>query len=142
MALPTRSRRSIRPVASLVGIFLMGMVIMAGIAALLVNIQERKSEASQFPLEVVPIADNELNPAVWGKNFPREYDSFMKTQDDTIRTPYGGSVPYSKLALYPAMVRIYAGYAFSVDYNHARGHYYALIDQIKTKRQQFVKQPA
>src|SRR5512147_110921 len=116
MALPTRSKRSFRPIASLVGIFLMGMVIMAGIAALLINIQERKDEAKEFPLQVVSIADNELDPAVWGKNFPREYNSFMKTQDDTIQTPYGGSVPYSKLALYPAMVRIYAGYAFSVDY--------------------------
>jgi nitrite reductase (cytochrome c-552) len=65
----------------------------------------------------------------------------MKTQDDTLSTPYGGSVPFSKLERVPAMIRIWAGYAFSVDYNKARGHYYALIDQKKTQRMQVVKQP-
>jgi nitrate/TMAO reductase-like tetraheme cytochrome c subunit len=28
-------------------------------------------------------------------------------------------------------------YAFSIDYNHARGHYYALVDQKNTQRMQF-----
>ena len=65
----------------------------------------------------------------------------MKTKDDTIKTPYGGSVPFNKLEQRPAMKRIWAGYAFSVDYNKARGHYYALIDQKKTKRQNFAAQP-
>ena len=38
--------------------------------------------------------------------------------------------------------RIWAGYAFSVDFNEERGHYYALIDQKATKRQEVVAQPA
>ena len=138
---PDRHRFSIRNTALLAFAFIAGVVIMAGVGALLLNIQERKDEASQYPRMVVPIGDTELDPAVWGKNFPNEYDSFMKTQDDTISTPYGGSVPYSKLERVPAMVRIWAGYAFSVDYNKARGHYYALIDQKRTKRMQLVKQP-
>ncbi|MCX6029773.1 MAG: ammonia-forming cytochrome c nitrite reductase subunit c552 [Chloroflexi bacterium] len=121
--------------------FVLGLVIMAGAAALLTNIQTRKNEQAKSPLMIIPIAANELDPAVWGKNFPREYDSFMKTKDDTIKTPYGGSVPFSKLERYPALVRVWAGYAFSVDYNKARGHFYALDDQKKTKRQDFAKQP-
>jgi nitrite reductase (cytochrome c-552) len=121
--------------------FIAGLLLMAGVGAVLVSIQGHKNEQAQYPLKVVPIADNELDPAVWGKNFPREYDTFMKTQDDTIRTPYGGSVPFSKLEQTPALKTIWAGYAFSVDYNQARGHYYALIDQKKTKRQEFVQQP-
>jgi nitrite reductase (cytochrome c-552) len=119
-----------------------GVVIMAGVAALLVNIQTHKREEAEYPLKVVQIAATELDPAVWGDNFPREYDTFQKTKDDTIKTPYGGSVPYSKLERYPALVRIWAGYAFSVDYNEERGHYYALIDQKETRRQEVVKQPA
>jgi nitrite reductase (cytochrome c-552) len=51
-------------------------------------------------------------------------------------------VPFNKLERYPALVRIWAGYPFSVDYNKARGHYYALIDQLKTERIQVVSQPA
>jgi nitrite reductase (cytochrome c-552) len=39
------------------------------------------------------------------------------------------------------MVRLWAGYAFSKDHNEERGHYYAQIDQSKTKRVQLVEQP-
>jgi nitrite reductase (cytochrome c-552) len=141
MATPKRSVRSYRNVALLAGAFILGGLIMAGIAALLVNVQTRMDEAKDYPAQVVQIADNELDPAVWGKNFPREYDRFMMTRDDTISTPYGGSVPFNKLERYPALVRIWAGYPFSVEYNKARGHYYALADQLKTKRIQ-VSQPA
>ena len=59
----------------------------------------------------------------------------------TIETPYGGSVPYNKLEQYPTLKRIWAGYAFSVDYNEERGHYYALIDQKNTERKEVAKQP-
>ena len=52
----------------------------------LTSIQTHKSEQVQYPLKVVQVAANELDPAVWGKNFPREYDSFLKTKDDTIKT--------------------------------------------------------
>jgi len=138
---PNRSSWSWRHVAVLGSTFFAGVLIMAGLAALLVNIQSHKREATEFPLKLVQISATELDPAVWGRNFPREYDSFQKTVDDTIKTKYGGSVPFSKLERYPAAVRVWAGYPFSVDYNKARGHYYALIDQKQTKRIQVVQQP-
>ena len=125
----------------LLAAFVGGLVIMGLIAALLVNITTRKSEAEEYPLKVVEIAPDEVDPSEWGKNFPRHYDSFMKTQDSTISTPYGGSVPYSKLERYPAMVRIWAGYAFSKDFNEERGHFYALQDQKETLRTEIVDQP-
>jgi nitrite reductase (cytochrome c-552) len=120
--------------------FLLGLALMAAVGALLTSIQGRKQEAAATP-RVVEIGAKELDPAVWGKNYPREYSSFIKTQDRTIKTPYGGSVPYSKLEKYPELKRIWAGYAFSVDYNEESGHYYALSDQKETKRQLAVKQP-
>ena len=125
----------------LLAAFVGGLVIMGLIAALLVNITTRKAEAEEYPLKVVELAEGEIDPAEWGKNFPRHYDSFMKTQDSTISTPYGGSVPYSKLERYPAMVRIWAGYAFSKDFNEERGHFYALQDQKETLRTEIVDQP-
>lgn len=121
--------------------FAAGALALLGIGALLLSIQQRRAEAAQYPLRVVEIADGEIDPAVWGANFPRHYDSFMRTQDDTLTTPYGGSVPYSKLERYPAMVRLWAGYAFSIDHNEERGHYYAQIDQRNTQRVQVVSQP-
>ncbi len=121
--------------------FVLGLVVMAGLAALLTNIQQRKAETVEYPLRVVNIDPDELDPAVWGQNFPRQYDAFLRTEDDTISTPYGGSVPYSKLEKYPAMVRIWAGYAFSKDHNEERGHFYTTIDQKNTLRVQIVDQP-
>lgn len=121
--------------------FVLGLVIMAGLALLLTNIQQRKAETVEYPLRVVNVDANELDPAVWGQNFPRQYDAFLRTQDTTISTPYGGSVLYSKLERYPAMVRLWAGYAFSKDHNEERGHFYTTIDQKNTQRVQIVNQP-
>jgi nitrite reductase (cytochrome c-552) len=130
-----------RPLLLVGAAFLVGMLIMAGLAALLTNIQQRKAETAEFPLRVVQIDPNELDPAVWGQNFPRQYDAYLRTADDTVSTPYGGSVPYSKLEKYPAMVRLWAGYAFSKDHNEERGHFYTTIDQKNTLRVQVVEQP-
>ncbi|MBX3082489.1 MAG: ammonia-forming cytochrome c nitrite reductase subunit c552 [Anaerolineae bacterium] len=125
----------------LVAAFILGGVLMIGIGALLVNITERQAEGRVPLAQISAIPENELDPAVWGVNFPSEYDSFLKMQDDTVSTAYGGSKPINKLERFPQLVQLWAGYAFSVDFNEERGHYYALIDQKKTKRQEVVKQP-
>ena len=124
-----------------VGIFCGAAILTAAVAALLMNINERKREAQLYPLRVVEIAADELDPAIWGLNFPVQYDSFVRTEEDYGETPYGGSTPYSKLERYPAMVRLWAGYAFSIDHNEERGHYYAQIDQRETERVKVVDQP-
>jgi nitrite reductase (cytochrome c-552) len=130
-----------RNVLLIVAAFVLGAALMYGLAALLVNIDTHQDEAQAYPANIVPIAANELDPAVWGVNFPRQYESFMKTKDDTVPTAYGGSQVYSKLERYPAMKRIWAGYAFSKDHDEERGHQYALIDQLNTERIQLVQQP-
>lgn len=122
-------------------IFIGAVVLTAGIAALLVNINERQAEARQSPLRVVEIPADEIDPAVWGQNFPMQYEMFLRTAENYGATPYGGSEPYSKLERYPAMVRLWAGYAFSKDHNEERGHAYALTDQLNTQRIQIVQQP-
>lgn len=122
--------------------FLAGGIVITLVALFLLNIQTRKDEALVYPLNVVQLADMELNPEVWGKNYPREFDSWSKTQEDDTATAYGGSQVYSKLERYPILKRLWAGYAFSVEYNEERGHYYALTDQKQTKRQDAVSQPA
>lgn len=138
---PNKGRLNMRSFAIIAIAFIAGALIMAGIGSLLVNIQGRMNEAANAVQHIVEIGPNELDPAVWGKNYPRQYDSFMRTKDDTIVTPFGGSVKHSELERVPAMRRIWAGYAFSIDYNTARGHYYALIDQKATQRMTAVKQP-
>src|ERR1044071_8609862 len=62
----------------------------AGILALLVNIFEHKQEARNPFYRVVEITDNTDDPAVWGKNFPLQYDHYRRTVDQ-VRTKFGGS---------------------------------------------------
>src|SRR5258706_10135475 len=67
-----------------------GALISAGIVALLVNIFERKQEARNPFYRVVQLTDTTEDPAVWGKNFPLEYDAYRRTVDQ-VRTRFGGS---------------------------------------------------
>ena len=134
-------RRRGRSTALVVGAFVVGAVLFVGVGALLVNIFSHKQEAQTTVVKVVDIEDGETDPAVWGQNFPREYSRFLMTEDDTVRTTYGGSERYDKLARFPAMKRLWNGYAFAVEFNEDRSHFYSLIDQKETQRQEVVKQP-
>lgn len=122
-------------------VFVGAVILTIGVTALLLNINDRQQEAKTYPLQLVEVDEDEIDPAVWGQNFPFHYDRFMMTQTDYGETPYGGSTQYSKLERYPAMVRLWAGYAFSIDHNEERGHFYAQIDQANTQRVQVVDQP-
>jgi nitrite reductase (cytochrome c-552) len=124
-------------------------------AALLVNIFERKQEARNPFYRVVELTDDTEDPAVWGKNFPLQYDDYKRTVDQ-VRTRYGGSealphtpkqadprsvVSQSKLEEDPRLKIMWAGYAFAADFREERGHAYMLEDQTYTERQHVVKQP-
>ncbi len=126
-----------------------------GATALLVNIFERKQEARNPFFRVVEITDDTTDPAVWGKNFPLQYDAYLRTVDQK-RTRYGGSeavprtptqadprsiVAQSRLEEDPRLRTMWAGYAFSHDFREERGHAYMLLDQELTERQQVVQQP-
>jgi nitrite reductase (cytochrome c-552) len=122
-------------------VFVLAAAFTIVVAALLVNIGERKREALRYPIKVVDVSRTEIDPAVWGKNFPFEYDGFVKTKIDYGETTYGGSKPYDKLDRKPFLRRLWAGNAFAVDYKEERGHYYSQIDQAETKRVEVVSQP-
>lgn len=115
-------------------------VATAGILSLLLNIHERQMEGKATHVKVVELDEKTTDPAEWGKNFPREYDSYKRTVD-TARTRYGGSEAVSKLDDDPDWKRIFAGYPFGVDYREERGHAYSLIDQQETERVHQFKQP-
>jgi nitrite reductase (cytochrome c-552) len=110
-------------------------VAVFAVAALLVNIFTRKQESRVPYVRVVEVDEGTTDPAVWGRNWPREFDGYSRTVDVT-RTRYGGSeaMPAQKLERDPWLVRMYAGYAFSLDYRDRRGHAYMLFDQEHTER--------
>lgn len=112
-----------------------------GVVALLVSIMERKSEARTQFTKVVEVTEISADPEPWGLNFPQQYEDYQKTVDDDY-TDYGGNhaLPPSKLKEHPWLKRLFAGYAFSIDYREARGHAHMLGDQEVTKRVTDVQQ--
>lgn len=116
-------------------LFLTLALVTVAVTALLVSIFQRKQEAREPFVRVVEVDELTTDPAQWGKNWPHQYDGYLRTVDFE-ETEYGGSsaMPQSKLETYPWLKRLYAGYAFSIDYREARGHAYMLYDQEVTER--------
>jgi len=111
----------------------------AAVATVIVlNVAERKSEGRHPFVRVVEVTEDTTDPAVWGKNWPRQYDSYLLTAQST-RTRFGGhggseALPAEKIERDPWLKRMFLGYAFSIDYRDRRGHAYMLQDQEGTER--------
>ena len=126
------------------------VIVVAGstavIAGLLVNIFQRKQEAKNPYLRFVEVTEDTTDAAEWGKNWPREYDGYQRTVTPT-HTKYGGGapsegvLPTEKAERAPWLTRMFAGYAFAIDYRDRRGHAFMLTDQESTKRTKERKQP-
>ncbi len=111
-----------------------------GVVLLLKNVVRRKEEAKQYVFRVVEVTEDTIDPVMWGKNYPRQYDGYRRTVDME-RTRHGGSEAFNRLDEYPHWREIFKGYAFGVDYREDRGHGYMLSDQDITERIKIVKQP-
>jgi len=135
--------------------WVLGVLGLIGVAAvtvlllaLLTNIFERKQEARQAFVRLVDVTEDTMDPKVWGQNWPLQYDSYLRTALPTT-TKYGGrgagasdgGPAEQKLDRDPWLKRIFAGYAFSIDYRDRRGHAYALFDQEQTRRVTEKQQP-
>ncbi len=122
-----------------VAIIIITALAAAGVSALLVNIAQRKGEAENPYVRLVEVDEDITDPAVWGKNWPKQYDSYKRTAITT-RTRFGGhggseALPEEKIERDPWLKRMFKGYAFSIDYRDRRGHAYMLQDQEQTERQ-------
>ncbi len=121
------------------GLWLLGLVfaISAGgtllVTWVLITMFGHKQEARTPFVRVVEVSEISTDPEPWGRNWPHQFDGWKSTAGDTF---YGGSsaLPQSKLESHPWLKRLYAGYAFSIDYREARGHAYMLYDQGVTER--------
>ena len=146
------SSRNLRPLV--IGLSAAAVAAVA-VVALLINIVERKQEGLNPFHRVVDLTEDTEDPAIWGKNFPAQYDAYRRTVDQ-VRTRYGGSeavprtptsadprslVAQSRLEDDPRLKTMWAGYAFATDFREERGHAYMLEDQTYTERQQVSKQP-
>lgn len=107
-------------------VFLLGMLAS--------SIVERRAEAVFAYTPQLDFQKFEPRNEKWGEYFPREYDTYMKTALTDFRSKHNGSAMVDMLEESPRMVVLWAGYAFSRDYNQGRGHYYAVEDLYNTLR--------
>lgn len=104
---------------------------------------------------MVELTDDTPDPAIWGKNFPLQYDGYQRTVHQ-VRTRFGGSeavprtssavdprsvVAQSRLEEDPRLQRLWAGYPFAVNVREEGGHADMLEDQTFTERQRVMPQP-
>lgn len=111
----------------MVAVFLLGL--------LAASITERRAEvASLFNNKRVDISGIEPRSELWGKNYPREYNTWLKTEEMDFRSKHLGNIIHDVLVERPVMVVLWAGYAFAMDYDEARGHRYSVLEMQKTLR--------
>lgn len=123
--------------------FLVAIALGAGILALYNDIAHKKVESRAYPMMLNKVSDAEPDFEKWGANFPSQLDGYKSMEQKSeenpngsehVETPFGGSLPYSKIIRWPAATVFWNGYVFGVDYSKPRTHYYSQIDQIETKR--------
>lgn len=107
-------------VATIIVVFLIGL--------LTASIVERRSETVARVQLVQNIKEWEPRNEIWGENFPKEYETYRKTLDTNFASMYAGSKMIDYLEQAPELVIMWAGYAFSREYNQSRGHAYAIKD--------------
>jgi nitrite reductase (cytochrome c-552) len=124
-----------RPWLKVVAVGAACAVVAAALTALLTSIFAHKQEAKNPYLRLVEVTEETTDPAPWGMNWSRQYDGYGRTVDVT-HTRFGGSeaLPVQKIERDPWLKRMFAGYAFAIDYRDRRGHGYMLSDQEQTKR--------
>lgn len=115
-------------------LFLITVIIVFFLGMLASSIVERRAEAIFAYTPVIDFPEWEPRNEVWGKFFPRQYQSYLRTSDTLFRSRYNGSAMIDMLKDDPRLVILWAGYPFSKDYSQGRGHYYAVTDIRKTLR--------
>jgi nitrite reductase (cytochrome c-552) len=130
-----RSAPSVQPrrLTLLAAILLGTLLATVLVTWVLITMFARKQEARQPFVRLVEVTEISTDPVPWGINWPLHFEMWKSTAGDRF---YGGSsaLPESKLEADPWLGRLYAGYAFSLDYREARGHAYMLYDQGVTER--------
>jgi nitrite reductase (cytochrome c-552) len=114
-------------------VFLVAVVGTLLVTWVLITMFGHKQAARQPFVRVAEVNEISTDPEPWGRNWPHQFDGWKATAGDKF---YGGSsaLTQSKLETHPWLKRLYAGYAFSIDYREARGHAYMLYDQGVTER--------
>ncbi len=89
------------------------------------------------PVKPVTIPDGTIDPEIWGKAYPDEYNLWKKTEEpeppgkSKYKRGFDADRPtYDKLAEYPYMALLFSGWGFGTEYNEPRGHANMIRDQL------------
>ena len=109
------------------------IALVAAVSLSMIGCQPPKSE----PVKTVVIPDNEMDPAVWGKAYPSEYELWKKTEEPTApgKSVFkkgfdADKVTYDKLSEFPFLALLFNGWGFGIEYNEPRGHAFMVRDQL------------
>lgn len=132
---PSKGRIDFSSKGAIAAVIAVATALAFGVTALLVDIFRHKTEAKNPYLRFVEVTKDTTDPEAWRKNWPRQYDGYRRTVEAS-KTNFGGGdlAPAQKAESEPWLTRIFAGYAFALDYHDRRGHQYMLFDQETTKR--------
>ncbi|MBF0336817.1 MAG: ammonia-forming cytochrome c nitrite reductase subunit c552 [Nitrospirae bacterium] len=83
------------------------------------------------PTSAITIADDEKDPAIWGRKYPNQFDSYRKNSE-----PQKGYSKYRddnacRLSPWPFQLVLLEGWGMGVEYNEPNGHTEMLRDQLK-----------
>ena len=112
------------------------MVVVFALGLLCSSLFERRAEvASVFNNKRTVFTDSIVaQNEKFKADYPREYESWAMTEDTTFHSMYNSSNETDELEDRPEMVILWAGYAFSKNYNTPRGHKHAIEDMRKILR--------
>ena len=113
---------------SMLIVFLLGLLVSS-------LMQRRAEVASVFNNKRTEFTDSIIaQNEKFKADYPREYETWSMTEDTSFVSKYNSSQEVDVLEQRPEMVILWAGYAFSRNYNTPRGHKHALEDMRKILR--------
>ena len=113
---------------SMLVVFLLGLLVSS-------LMQRRAEVASVFNNKRTEFTDSIIaQNEKFKADYPREYETWSMTEDTSFVSKYNSSQEVDVLEQRPEMVILWAGYAFSRNYNTPRGHKHALEDMRKILR--------
>ena len=80
---------------------------------------------------VISIPEGEKDPAVWGRKYPHNYDSYLKNSERTKGYSKYRNDEECRLSPWPFQFVLFDGWGMGVEYNEPNGHTDMLKDQLR-----------
>lgn len=125
-----KNRGLVIALASVVALIVLGAIYTA------FRINNRDLSEAAKKINPQEIQQHYTESEVWGKYYPRHWESFNKGYQEKSRTKEGPDTRLSKLEEMPYLKTLYAGTGYAEEFHEPRAHVYAVQDigQVNPKR--------